>query len=53
MSMEDKGTNFALIAIVAIVAIIALVILLKTQSGSVVTTAANAAGRASFAYVLW
>lgn len=35
VEMEDKGTNFALLAIVALVAIIALVILLKSQSNEV------------------
>jgi len=30
--MDEKGTNFALLAIVAIVAIVALVVLLKAQN---------------------
>ena len=33
--MNDRETNFALLAIVAIVAIVALIILLKAQSGPI------------------
>ena len=45
--MEEKGTNFALLAIVAIVAIVALIILLKaqTQPKMVTLTADNNAGQ--------
>ena len=43
--MDEKGTNFALLAIVAIVAIVALVVLLKAQAAPGIGQGKNVEGR--------